>query len=176
MVASVTGSKKGSEIPLSRPTRATFVLATPPLTSGQRTLARVHLAQTILGIDSAEIVNLFPLPTASVVQISQVGKDANVWIGGRESIHSAIARSTDVVLAFGASEPTGSARQHHRKQVAWLMKVLTTSELNVWTVGGRPTHPSRWQRHTHKAFPNLPFRLALEKSLTPQSLQDFITS
>ena len=143
---------------------AVFILAAPPLTSGERTIERVNIAQSILQFDEVTIANLFPLPTVSVLDISSLGRSEDSWVAGREQMRFLLEPATDAVLAFGVSAPTGEAREHHRRQVEWLFTHLAQIDVKVWTVGGRTTHPSRWQRHTHNAFPELPFREALEES------------
>ena len=141
-----------------------FILAAPPLTSGKRTIERVNVAQSILQFDRVTIANLFPLPTVSVLDISSLGRSEDSWVAGREQIRFSLETATDAVLAFGVSTPSGEAREHHRRQVEWLFTHLAQIDVRVWTVGGRTTHPSRWQRYTHKTFPELTFREALEES------------
>ena len=145
--------------------RAVFVLAAPPLTSGARTVNRVRLAQSILGFQDVETVNLFPEPTLDVLHISKIGCDEELWLSGRASILAGLESATDVVLAYGVSEPTGAARAHHRHQVGWLGAEIARLQPRVWTVGDATRHPSRWQRYTNIAFPSLPFREALSQSL-----------
>jgi len=144
---------------------AVFVLAAPPLTSGARTLGRLALAQSILGFEDFVAVNLFPLATSDVLHIARIGGDEHDWLSGREFILAGIESAADVVLAYGVSEPGGAAKLHHRHQVQWLDTQLERLRPRVWSVGHAPRHPSRWQRYTHAAFPSLPFREALARSL-----------
>jgi hypothetical protein len=147
------------------PTRsAVFVLASPPLTAGFRTLERVRLARQILDYKEVTLVNLFPLPTRTVLEISQLGQFESVWTSGRSEILAALELVDDVVLAYGTTEPNGAARIHHRHQVAWLSAEIHRLSLRVWTVGGLPRHPSRWQRYTHATHFGRPFADALERS------------
>lgn len=78
-----------------------------------------------------------------------------VWTAGRKEIMQELDRTetTDVLLGYGTQLATGSQRQHHRAQIAWLFRTLESSGHRVWTFGGRPSHPSRWQRVVHHHSP-----------------------
>lgn len=142
----------------ARPRQLVAILASPPLvTSGGRTLSRVALAAELLGCSAPTVANLFPEPTCDVTAISVLGADIEIWRHGRSQITSAMAGKTDVLLGWGRSEPTGPARHHHREQVAWLMATAQHERVTLWTVGGHARHPSRWQRYTSRAHPQLNF-------------------
>lgn len=146
----------------------TAVLFNPPLSSGTRTLARVALAAKLLGHQETAIVNLFPLATKSVLEVNSIGKDADLWLSARSNIAERLAVSGDVLLAYGCQEPVGEVRVHFRAQVAWLRQLLHDSDSTIWTVSNQPRHPSRWQRHTARSYPDKPFDEALELSLQQQ--------
>lgn len=139
------------------------VLSNPATTSGARTLQRVELARTILGYKSASTVNLFSFATHRTGEISMAGAEADGWTGARKPIADSLHECEAVLLAYGCAEPTGPARQHFRNQVTWLRTEIGTRAIPVWTIDGRPRHPSRWQRHTHATHPDVPFREALER-------------
>lgn len=141
-----------------------FVLATPPETSGSRTTARVELAREVMNFPRAQAVNLFPIATRSVVDISRLGREREPWDSNRGALKSALDDASAVVLAYGVTEPSGPAKLHHRLQVEWLHEQIIRLEIPSWTVGGRPRHPSRWQRYTSKVHPSLAFRDALQLS------------
>lgn len=144
------------------------VLLNPPTGDGARTLARVDCAKELLGISEVSTVNLFGIATPHSRAISEVGEDVGGWLECRPRLELALAVSTDVVLAYGVSSPTGRARRHFQDQVSWLEALLDDSVATVWLVGGRPLHPSRWQRHTWRRHPGLSFRAALELELAPR--------
>lgn len=77
---------------------------------------------------------------------------------------NALEDASEVVLAYGVTEPTGPAKLHHRWQVQWLKEQIIQLGIPTWTVGGRPRHPSRWQRYTFDVHPEMAFRDALGKS------------
>ena len=145
--------------------RLLAILATPPRTTGDRTRARVNLARDIVGADFVSIVNLFDYPTKSVLDIEISGAVDAPWIRAREEIQTAITTATDALLGYGHRAPNGLARTHHQHQVLWLDSLLDESDVNVWTVGGTPRHPSRWQRYTSRAYPELDFKEALRQGL-----------
>jgi hypothetical protein len=137
----------------------------PASTSGDRTRRRVVAAKDILGCKSASITNLFAVPTANVVDIATTCVGAAEWQAMRPAIAEGITRADAILLAWGCTEPSGPARAHHRAQVAWLTQIIKRAGLPVWTVGGAPRHPSRWQRYTSRAYPSLAFNDALAISL-----------
>ena len=142
------------------------ILATPPLvTSGERTLARVRMAAEFIGSTSVIVGNLLEVATKDVREIATVGRAPECWRDSRESLEAGIAAADSVLFAWGCAEPTGPARHHHRAQVAWIMDVLQMRVLPYWTFGGRPRHPSRWQRYTSREHPGSPFSTALAASL-----------
>lgn len=146
--------------------RLVCVLANPPAeTSGLRTLARVEQARSVLGYETAEVVNLFSIPTYRTGEISRVGATALGWNSARTSLERALANADAVLLAYGCQVPTGPARLLFRSQVDWLVAEISRRSLVSWTVGGRPLHPSRWQRHTYAHHRDIPFGDALAISL-----------
>jgi hypothetical protein len=142
------------------------VLASPPLTpSGNRTRKRLELATALIGCGSIKIVNLVATPTVDVLGIAVVGTEPGPWLTARETIRDGLEHADAVLLGWGCTEPPGPARYYHRAQVAWLLQIATHRGLARWTVGGTPRHPSRWQRYTARAFPDLPFETALASAL-----------
>lgn len=147
--------------------RLIAILTNPPLTRGDRTRARVDRIRSMLGHESAEIVNLFPEATHRTGAITRLGSDEALWVSARPSIESALTRADSVLLGYGLDEPAGAARSHHRAQVRWLHGALRDRRLPVYVVGEGPRHPSRWQRYTSRRFPDVPFEQALSLSLKP---------
>lgn len=145
--------------------RLLVVLLNPPTGSGARTLARVEIAKELLGFSAVATVNLYAIATPNSREISVAGADEQAWLQVRPEIQRAVARSDEVLLAYGVASPTGPARWLYREQVSWLEALLEESVRKVWLVGGRPLHPSRWQRHTWRRHPDLPFREALAREL-----------
>lgn len=94
-----------------------------------------------------------------------MGQAPDGWLAARDQLSHGVENCTAVLLAFGAQEPSGSARRHFRDQVMSTGDLISARNLPVWTVGGRPLHPTRWHRHTHSKYPDLEFREALKLSL-----------
>lgn len=141
------------------------VLANPPLTSGTRTSARVDLAARLLGYDECRIVNMFAGATRSTRDISETGASPEHWTSARPALIQALRRADAVLLAYGTEPPRAAARYHFRSQVEWLDLLLDESGADAWWVGGAPRHPSRWQRYTHRVWPDCTFPEALQSSL-----------
>lgn len=152
-------------MPTFKPNHLVAVLANPPLTSGARTLSRLTLANSLLGYDSYEVVNLFGVASRSTSDIRSLGVEQGPWTSARDEMLSALERAGAVLLGYGCQEPGGPARYHHRAQVHWLHSTLNDLYLGHWRVGNLPTHPSRWQRHTAKHYPELAFPKALVAAL-----------
>ncbi|BCW69973.1 hypothetical protein NicSoilB8_10170 [Arthrobacter sp. NicSoilB8] len=111
------------------------------------------------------MANLFSLPTHRTGGIAVAGVSSEGWLEARPSLNRALDEASAVLLAYGVSKPTGTAAEHHLAQVKWLEDQITNRGLAVWWVGGAPRHPSRWQRHTYRAYPGLAFPLALAAAL-----------
>lgn len=143
------------------------ILATPPETSGERTLKRLELARQILGFDSVRVVNVLDVATFRTDGISIVGNEVLPWVESRAAISAGLSGCDGVVLGYGVSEPMGAARLHYRSQIDWLWAELRASRFLIWSVEMPPRHPSRWHRLTHRLAPDLPFIDALGSVLLP---------
>ena len=150
--------------------RLIAILANPPLHPNTITERRISWAADFLRFDSFEIANMFPLASKSVLDIAAIGEDHETWLRGRKSLMSALTRADAVLLGYGCQEPTGKARVHHRDQANWLRNVIRERGLVTWMLGDRPHHPSRWQRHTSRHFPDLPFSEAVGRALRPNDV------
>lgn len=166
--ASTTFVAMHSEVPASLPApyqTLLVVASNPPTTSGQRTLARAEQARLILDFDHCEIANLFSLPTYRTSGVAEAGTSADGWLEARANLSRALDYASAVLLAYGISKPTGAAAKHHVEQVEWLESEIGRRSLPVWWVGGAPRHPSRWQRYTYRAHPEIAFPVALTTAL-----------
>lgn len=152
---------------MTAPRRVLLVVgASPPMTTGNRTRARCALAARLLSFESYRLENLLLVPTPDVLGLRHVGQDRSVWLAGRVLLAEALDHAQGVLLAYGISEPVGAARYHFRDQTAWLRDAVDKAMLPVWQVGDRPRHPSRWQRHTSRVSPGIPFPEALGGAFT----------
>ena len=137
------------------------ILATPPETSGERTLKRLELARQLLGFSEVRVVNVLDVATFRTNGMSTAGKDPGPWLESRPAITAGIADCHGIILGYGVTEPTGNARAHYREQLDWLWSELCASESPIWSVEMPPRHPSRWHRLTYKLDPNSVFSEAL---------------
>jgi hypothetical protein len=143
------------------------VLANPPLTDGKRTVRRVALAAEILGFGGVEITNLFAFASHATGAIGELGVSEEGWSVARPALEASLSAANGILLGYGATSPTGLARVHFRHQVEWLQGRISSRGTRAWHVGDGPRHPSRWQRWTSRAHPDVPFPTALGRSLTP---------
>lgn len=144
------------------------ILHSLPSGGGKPTIRRVDLARQALGCTSSSIANIFPAKLAGVRDMSVPGAEA-IWHLGRIQIEGEVARhdTSDVLLGYGVSEPGGVLRSQFREQMAWLESLLIASGHRVWTFGGRPTHPSRWQRVVFRERPGRAIEQVVADLLTP---------
>lgn len=162
-----------SEIPApdSRIYKTLLVVGSnPPKTSGQRTLARAEQARLILNYDHFDIANVFSVPTHRTTDVATVGALPTGWLDARGPLAHALDRASAVLLAYGVGKPAGVAARHYKEQLAWLNGEIEQRGLTVWWVGGAARHPSRWQRYTFRAYPEMPFSKALQTALTIRTL------
>lgn len=143
------------------------VLTNPPVSDGKRTLNRVALAAELLGYGEVSVANLFALPSQATRAIDELGATELGWVAARDRLVTSLSVADGVLLAYGATPPSGPARLHFRDQVAWLQNRVDELSVPTWIVGDGPRHPSRWQRWTHRVHPDLAFRDALRQSLAP---------
>jgi hypothetical protein len=140
------------------------ILANPPLTDGKRTLRRVDLAAELLGFHDVAVANLFSVPSHATGAIAELGTTEEGWLAARSSLDASLGMAKGVLLAYGAASPTGEAGLQFRRQVSWLLSRISAMALPTWHVGDGPRHPSRWQRWTYRAHPEVPFTEALRNS------------
>lgn len=135
--------------------RLVAILHSEPLGSGTRTINRVRLAQQVLGQKAFTIVNVFPGALRGTNELNTVPVASVAWQESRAQILEALERQdvSDVLLGYGVNLPTGSHRLGYRRQLEWLGDELQQRSLRVWGFGGRPTHPSRWQREVFRQYP-----------------------
>lgn len=149
----------------ARPKTLLAVLSNPPLTDGRRTLHRVELAVSLLGFDRVVVGNLFAVPSHATGAISALGLGPEGWETARAHLDDHLAGCDGALLAFGVSAPSGEARERFRSQVRWLLERTVAVGVPTWQVGDGPRHPSRWQRWTSRAHPDITFPEALRTSL-----------
>lgn len=148
------------------------VLHSRPIGDGARTLSRVEIARKALSCDTFSVANIYPAVLRDVTQVTTLD-DAESWAAGREEIRQELARpdATDVLLGYGVQLSGGSQRAHHRAQLTWLTDTLKDADYRVWTFGGTPTHPSRWQRVVHRHSPGSSVDAVARDLLLPTTLR-----
>lgn len=147
------------------------VLSNPPLTTGQRTRARVEVAREALGFDFVSITNLVGVPTATTPQLATAAAHPAPWLCARLILAQHLDGASGVLFAFGVRPPPGPTRRLVLDQVAWLEDAARARDLAIWSVSSSPRHPSRWQRWTSRQHPGVPFAAALQQELQPYLAQ-----
>jgi hypothetical protein len=128
--------------------RALVVMASPPTTSGARTLGRMAALQEVLGCADVQIANLFALRAKDVPALTAVGAQLEGWHAARDEIAAGLRECDTVIAAWGLDPLSGSARLHRFDQLAWLgREARDLGHENAWAVGGEPRHPSRWHQY-----------------------------
>ena len=147
------------------------ILHSRPPGDGERTLSRIELARAALGCGSFSVTNLYPasLPNTGALSLSA---NLDVWQLGRDEVSRDLRRTdtTDILLGYGVKPPTGTQRHAFREQLDWLAVELNAQSHRVWAFGGRPNHPSRWQRVAHRYAPDMPIQEIVPVLLAPFKL------
>ena len=124
------------------------VLASPPLTSGVRTLRMLERGAEALGCSEVRHVNLFAHATRDLRDLTRKGVNEQGWLDARASIEMTLSRGGVLLFAWGTVEPNGRARQHLRDQVRWLIDTAwTAGHAESVSLGGSARHPSRWHQY-----------------------------
>jgi hypothetical protein len=125
------------------------------------------MAAELLGFEEVAVANLFSVSSHATGAIAELGVTEDGWLTARASLDACLGVGNGVLLAYGVTTPTGEAGVQFRQQVAWLRSRIADVALPTWHVGDGPRHPSRWQRWTYRAHPEVPFPEALRSSFVP---------
>jgi len=124
------------------------ILLNPPLTEGAATQRHLRVAAELLGCGEIHIANLFAVPTRSVLEINEVGRDGAGWLAARRPLKRLIDSAEQIVAGWGVSGLYGPARTHRRVQVAWVLdRIVASGKDHIWMLNGEPRHPSRWHQY-----------------------------
>lgn len=144
------------------------ILHSEPLGLGVQTLRRVDIARRALDLTGTVVANIFPRGLRGTNELGRQTEIDSAWADGRDLITGVLDADavTDVLLGFGVNPPSGPQRGPYRQQVTWLSDELVARRLRCWGYGGRPTHPSRWQREAYRFRPG-----ATVEELAPELLK-----
>ena len=124
------------------------LLASPPTTSGARTMRGVETALPLTGCTHLLVANLYPNPTRDIPSLKQEGSEGKAWLQARPQLQQAVEAAHEVLAGWGLSPLAGLARRHRETQITWLLDLLASlGHDHLWTVGGQPRHPSRWHQY-----------------------------
>lgn len=128
--------------------RLLVILASPPTTTGHRTLSRLASLRTVVPCSSISIANLCATPARDLPALSEAASRPGAWLGARNPILQGLQECDAVMAAWGLSMLTGPARGFRSDQLHWLIEAAEThGHTEVWTVGGEARHPSRWHQY-----------------------------
>ena len=133
-----------------------------------RTLKRVELARDAIGCTSFVTANLYEFPLWDVNDpgATHDGDDVQSWmLGIRE--HFLRNGSGHVLLAYGVQIPPRNRRESYIEKLMQIKELILEYQCEVWMLGARPYHPSRWQRVTHRERPGVPFQSAVREIMVP---------
>jgi len=89
------------------------------------------MAAELLGFSHVSVVNLFALPSHATGEIAALGVEEAGWLKARGDLGPGISAADGVLLAYGATAPTGPARGHFRDQVEWVRERIAAEDLPV---------------------------------------------
>jgi hypothetical protein len=105
-------------------------------------------ALPLFGCAELVVANLLNTPTKDAPELNRRMLTEVEVEASRAELALAIGRADEVLLAWGTGGMTGDVRSALRRQVAWLYGALVARGIErVWTVTGRPRHPSRWRQY-----------------------------
>lgn len=124
------------------------ILASPPTTSGVRTLGMAQHAVQLLGGKHLLVANLFDFPAPDLPALSARGSDPAGWLAARPKLVGALQEADLLLAAWGLHSLYGPARLRRAEQLSWLQgEARARGHVSAWCVGGQPRHPSRWHQY-----------------------------
>ena len=124
------------------------VLASPPTTSGTRTITKVREAATLLGCDAIRVENLCSLPANNLRALTATAVNSGPWLDARAGLTAGLQTADLVLAGWGLDCLSGPARLRRAEQLAWVRsKSIQQGRERFWTIGGQPRHPSRWHQY-----------------------------
>ncbi|MGC5564788.1 DUF1643 domain-containing protein [Streptomyces sp. FR-108] len=126
------------------------VLLNPPLRDVEETVTCKNLraALPLFNCDELRIVNLVDIASRDQVALQKIEINMSEILRSRELISQAIDEAGEVLLAWGSSRISGESGRLLREQSKWVRAHLTANgTLRVWTIQGKPRHPSRWRQY-----------------------------
>lgn len=128
------------------------VLLNPPgSTTGTRTRNAVRIASEVLGFGSVEIANLTSVATRTVLELNRL--DSSGWQDARAQLTAGLSRADALLGGWGTTGLSGAARDARTAQVEWFAgEARATGIDEIWTVGDRPRHPSRWHQYVSDKY------------------------
>lgn len=149
------------------------LLLNPPTGSGAQTMRQLQIAKELLGCSSVTVANLFPVPSANMASISELGNAFEAWLPARDAILDLLDHSEKVLFAWGVSRPGGVAGRHFVEQATWVTEQAKIRGSNVWVLGGQPRHPSRWHQYVSEVHARTaagPHSQRIQEALLPFDL------
>lgn len=115
---------------------------------GTTTYRNVTAALPLFGCEELVVANLLNTPTKDAPELNRRTPTQAELEGSRAELALAVKLADEVLLAWGTGGMTGEMRLALRRQVSWLYGRLVAEGVErVWTVTGRPRHPSRWRQY-----------------------------
>ncbi|MFC3982715.1 DUF1643 domain-containing protein [Streptosporangium jomthongense] len=149
------------------------ILLNPPLRPAEETVTyrNVTAALSITGCQSLSLVNLLAVPSKDLPSLNQTPISAREIVISREKLRKSITHSDEVLVAWGMGGGTGMLRQLLKDQVTYVREVLREQGVrSVWTLEGKPRHPSRWHQYLgpqKNRVPGSSFQDRLNRALVP---------
>lgn len=154
------------------------VLLNPALKEEQSTTTyrNVSTALPLLRCTELVIANLICIATKDAPALNLRTLTEDKILESRRQLTAALSRADEVLVAWGMGGMTGSVRTALRAQVDWLGVHLSARGVgHVWTLAGRPRHPSRWRQYVgpeKQRVEGRTFEERLQRVLMPVSLTE----
>lgn len=126
------------------------ILLNPALRPVEKTITyhNVRSALPLVSCTKLVIANLLNVATKDAPELNRAAVGQQETAKARELISEALRQADEVLLAWGMGGMAGDVRIALQGQTVWLFEALQQHDLShVWTVTGRPRHPSRWRQY-----------------------------
>jgi hypothetical protein len=155
------------------------VLASPPTTSGTRTLNMLKQGMLALGASRLLVANLCVRAAADLPALTNA-TDPSDWAAAQPDLCEGLGKADALLGAWGLFPLSGEARQYRAQQLHWLrLMAEAQGHTRAWALGAEPRHPSRWHQYVsdrHARSSGGPTLTRLAELLVQCPLADLIHS
>jgi len=125
-------------------------LLNPALKSVENTITfrNVRSALPLVDFHRVAIAILLNVPTKDAAELNRAVIGELEVVDAQAVLALLLEQADEVIVAWGVGGMSGPVRLSLQRQTKWLFEALGQSGIDrVWTVSGKPRHPSRWRQY-----------------------------